>query len=243
LAEAFNHMSRRLSELDQPKLDFISHVSHEMRTPLTAINEASALRAEGRFEARPQQRQELLEIVRNQCGRLTRSIDSIMDLSRMEAGMMTFQFQPGDLGRLVHACVQRMMPIAQRRGVALLELPPPELPSLNFDNRHIDQVLENIVGNALKFTPRGGQVTVATTLDRPGYAAVTVSDSGPGISDEHLKRIFDKFKRIDNGTDSIYGSGIGLSVAKHIISAHKGSIWVESRPGSGARFVFTLPLA
>ena len=243
LAEAFNHMSRRLSELDQLKLDFISHVSHEMRTPLTAINEASALLAEGRFEARPQQRQELLDIVRNQCGRLTRSINSIMDLSRMEAGMMTFQIQPGDLPRLVHDCVQRMMPIAQRRSVDLAELPPPELRPLNFDRRHIDQALENIVGNALKFTPGGGQVTVAITLDRPGYVAVTVSDSGPGIGAEHLKRIFDKFERIDNGADSIYGSGIGLSVAKHIISAHKGSIWVENRPGNGAQFVFTLPLA
>lgn len=243
LAEAFNRMSRRLAELDQLKLDFISHVSHEMRTPLTAINEASALLAEGRFQEQPAQHRELLAIIRDECSRLTRSINGIMDLSRMEAGMMTFQFQPGDLVQLIHACVKRMMPVARRQGIELIELPPPEMPQFNFDSRHIDQALGNILGNALKFTPRGGQVVVEISRDRTGFATVMVSDSGPGISAEHLERIFDKFKRIDNGADSIYGSGVGLSVAKHVISAHKGSIWAESRPGTGARFVFTLPLA
>lgn len=244
LANDFNIMCDRLKELDEMKEDFISHVSHELRTPLTAIREASGLLIDGTFADNPKSRDELLTIVNDECERLILSVNRILDLSRMEAKMMVYHFNHTDLIHLIRKCILKLAPIAQRKNITLELTPPPKLPEILMDSERIGQLLENLVGNALKYTDAKGSVTVSTSLinhdDR--VVKVSVSDTGCGIHEKNLNKIFDKFKRIEGGKETARGTGLGLSIAKHIIAIHGGKIWVESTPGKGSTFFFTLPV-
>lgn len=244
LANDFNTMCERLRELDEMKEDFISHVSHELRTPLTAIREASKLLIDGTFSDNPQSREELLTIVSDECERLIVSVNRILDLSRMEARMVEYHFSPTNLIHLIRKCILKLAPIAQRKMISLELVPPPQLPEIRMDAERISQLLENLVGNALKYTSEKGSVIVKATLKNGNdkVIEVSVSDTGFGIREEHLEYIFNKFKRIENGKDTVRGTGLGLSIAKHIVAAHGGKIWVESTPGKGSSFFFTLPV-
>jgi len=244
LANDFNIMCERLRELDEMKEDFISHVSHELRTPLTAIREASKLLIDGAFSDNPQSREELLTIVSDECERLILSVNRILDLSRMEAKMMEYHFSQTNLIHLIRKCILKLAPIAQRKKISLELVPPPQLPEVRMDAERISQLLENLVGNALKYTNEKGSVIVKAALknDNGQAVEVSVSDTGLGIRGENLEYIFNKFKRIENGKDTVRGTGLGLSIAKYIVAAHGGKIWVESTPGKGSSFFFTLPV-
>jgi two-component system sensor histidine kinase GlrK len=245
LAEDFNTMSEKLKELDALKEDFVSHVSHNLRTPLTAIWEASEMLIRGTFDDDPDNRDELLVIVRDECKRLIGSVNRILDLSRMEAGMMDYQFVEMDLNELVHASVSKLSPIARSKMIRLHVDTQPDLPPILADSDQLHQLLENLIGNALKFTDPGGRVTLKTMP--PGAAGgtieVSITDTGCGIQHEHLQGIFSKFRRIEKGKETARGTGLGLAIAKHIVTAHGGDIWVESQKGSGSTFYFSLPLA
>jgi two-component system sensor histidine kinase GlrK len=243
LANDFNIMCDRLKELDEMKEDFISHVSHELRTPLTVIREASRLLIDGIFANNPESRDELLTIVSDECERLIVSVNRILDLSRMEAKMMEYHFNRTDLIHLIRKCILKLAPIAQRKNITLELTPPPQLPEILTDSERISQLLENLVANALKYTDAKGSVTVSTSLKNHDDMAieVSVSDTGCGIHEKNLNKIFDKFKRIESGKETVRGTGLGLSIAKHIITEHGGKIWVESTPGKGSTFFFTLP--
>ena len=243
LANDFNIMCDRLKELDEMKEDFISHVSHELRTPLTAIREASRLLIDETFADNPKSRDELLTIVSDECERLIVSVNRILDLSRMEAKMMGYNFNHTDLIHLIRRCILKLAPIAQRKNITLELTPPPELPEILMDSERISQLLENLVGNSLKYTEAKGSVTVSTSLKNQDdlVIEVSVSDSGCGIHEKNLNKIFDKFERIESGKETARGTGLGLSIAKHIITVHGGKIWVESTPGKGSTFFFTLP--
>jgi len=244
LANDFNIMCERLKELDEMKEDFISHVSHELRTPLTAIREASKLLIDGTFADNPESREELLTIVSDECERLIVSVNRILDLSRMEARMMEYHLSQTSLIHLIRKCILKLAPIAQRKMISLELIPPPQLPEIWIDAERISQLLENLVGNALKYTREKGSVIVKAELKNyDGMAIeVSVSDTGFGIQVENLENIFDKFRRIENGKDTVMGTGLGLSIAKHIVTAHGGKIWAESTPGKGSSFFFTLPV-
>jgi two-component system sensor histidine kinase GlrK len=243
LANDFNIMCERLRELDELKEDFISHVSHELRTPLTAIKEASGLLIEEAFADKPESRQELLIIVNDECERLIVSVNRILDLSRMEAKMMEYHFSQTSLTHLIRKCILKLAPIAQRKKIALELTPLPHLPDIRMDEERIGQFLENLIGNAIKFTDERGSVTVEASLKYRDNTVieVSVSDTGCGIYKENLEKIFDKFKRIESGKETARGTGLGLSIAKHVITAHGGKIWAESTPGRGSNFFFTLP--
>jgi two-component system sensor histidine kinase GlrK len=245
LIEAFNMMSERLQELDTMKEDFISRVSHELRTPLTAIKEASSMLLEGTYLNMPEKQKELLMVTTEECERLIRLVNSILDLSCMEAKMMDYYFGECRLAALIKEIVLKFEPIALRNKISLESEFPPDLPPVKTDEGRITQVIENLVGNALKFTSEGGKILVSGSLNRneKPYVEVSVSDTGCGIPAEDLKRIFDKFKRTDSQRRTTAGSGLGLSIAKHIVAAHGGKIWVESEPGKGSTFFFTLPAA
>jgi two-component system sensor histidine kinase GlrK len=243
LAHDFNIMCYRLKELDEMKEDFISHVSHELRTPLTAIKEASRLLIDGTFADNPENREALLTIVSDECERLIVSVNRILDLSRMEAKMMEYHLERADLIYIIRKCILKLAPIAIRKKIKLELTPPPQIPDIWMDVERINQLLENLLGNALKYMDSKGSVTVKVLLKNSGctFIEVSISDTGCGIHKKHLDNIFNKFKRIESGKEIARGTGLGLSIAKHIITAHGGKIWAESTPGKGSTFFFTLP--
>lgn len=245
LAAEFNTMSERLKELDTLKEDFVSHVSHTLRTPLTAIREASELLIAGTVDRDPERRFQLLTIVRDECKRLIVSVNRILDLSRMESNMMEYQFVETDLNAAIQTVVSRLSPIAQGRKVALRFTLRPDLPPVLADTEQLHQLLENLIGNAIKFTAAEGSVAleILPQIDAEGKIRVCVADTGCGIEPAHLESIFQKFRRIEKGKDTNRGTGLGLAIAKHIVTAHGGSIWVESEKGKGSTFFFSLPPA
>lgn len=243
LANDFNIMCDRLRELDELKEDFISHVSHELRTPLTAIREASGLLIEGAFADKPKSSQELLTIVKDECERLIVSVNRILDLSRMEAKMMDYHFNRVSLIDCIRNCLLKLAPIAKRKNIILKLRRQKHLPNIRIDTERIGQLLDNLIGNALKFTDEDGSVIIKILLKNQGrkMIQVSISDTGCGIHKENIEKIFDKFKRIECGQETTRGTGLGLSIAKHVITAHGGKIWVESTLGKGSTFFFTLP--
>ena len=245
LADDFNIMCNRLRELDQMKIDFISHVSHDLRTPLTAIREASSMLLEGTYAASPEKQHELLTITKEECERLIDSVNKILDLSRMEAKMMDYQFRKCSLAHVIQRGVLKVAPIALSKNVSLELDPPPDIPPVNMDEERIYQVIQNLIGNALKYTTDGDSIVIAISLsdNDKNFIEVSISDTGCGIHRDHLGLIFDKFRRIDSDMETESGTGLGLSISKHIITAHGGKIWAESEPGKGSTFYFTLPVS
>jgi two-component system sensor histidine kinase GlrK len=247
LAEDFNGMSERLEDLDKMKLDFISHVSHELRTPLTSIKAASSMALEGAFKNSPKDQNELLSVIRDECDRLIGAVNRVLDFSRMEARMMDYHFTDSELFPIIQRTILKLAPLAQRKRIGLELKPSSGLPRIKMDPDRIGQVIENLLGNALKFTSEGGKVVVAVAVrerdDGRAFVLVSFSDSGCGIRKEHLEQIFERFKRIDMGRETTMGTGLGLSIVKHIIAGHGGRIWVKSAPGKGSTFSFALPVA
>ena len=243
LAEDFNAMSERLKELDELKLDFVSHISHELRTPLTSIKAASSILVDSPIGDSPEKRNELLKIIEGECDRLIRTVNRILDLSRMEARMMDYHFEECRLGTVVQKGAKKLLPLAIQKKIRLGIRPVGEL-VIRVDQERIGQVMENLLGNALKFTPERGEIVVSTRVKGEDGKSVeiSVSDTGCGIPEENLGQIFERFKRIDMGRSTIRGTGLGLSIAKHIVADHGGRIWATSVPGKGSTFTFTLPV-
>lgn len=245
LADDFNLMCERLKELDEMKKDFISHVSHTLRTPLTAMKEASSMLLDGTYADVPAKQSQLLAIMKKECERLIDSVNRILDLSRMEAKMMDYQLKQSQLFTVIQQTVLKLAPIAQRKRIDLELRPSKNLPAVHIDEDRIGQVMENLIGNALKFSSSGARVIIHAAFKNTGnqFIEVSVMDTGCGIPKENLGKIFDRFKRIDRGKETTLGTGLGLSIAKYIIADHGGKIWAQSEPGQGSTFFFTLPVS
>ncbi|MDR4504379.1 MAG: ATP-binding protein [Candidatus Scalindua sp.] len=246
LADSFNIMCERLKEIDELKEDFISRVSHELRTPLTAIREATSMLLDGVFANEPEKRHELLTVLHEECERLIHLVNRILDLSCMEAKMMGYHFKECNIIPVIQKSVLNIAPIAQRKHINLELKPPKNVPFVKIDKERIGQVMENLLGNALKFTDSGGEVIVNCGCRKgkgSGRIEISVSDNGCGIVEENLKNIFDKFVRIESGEKPVRGTGLGLSIAKHVVTAHGGIIWAQSKPGEGSVFSFSLPVS
>jgi signal transduction histidine kinase len=230
----------REKELDQMKDQLLSTVSHELRTPLAAIKgfTTTLLREDVRWDE-PTQR-DFLKIIEEETDRLGELIDNLLDMSKIEAGVLRVDKEPTQLRNLVREAIDR----ARRRSEAhwfVVDLPA-ELPRVWSDSRRIRQVLNNLLENAIKYSPHGGQITVTAEVEGD-YATVGVADSGPGIPPEFLDKIFQRFFQVDAAnTRKTGGSGLGLSISKGIVEALGGKIWAESTPGRGSIFRFTLPL-
>jgi len=159
--------------------------------------------------------------------------------------MMDYHLQESDMSAVLRRTVLKLAPIAQSRRLDLEIKPLANLPPVRMDEERIGQVIDNLVGNALKFTPPMGKVTIEARLvknEKNRFIVTAIKDTGYGISSENLGEIFDKFKRIDRGRETARGTGLGLPIAKHIIAAHGGRIWVKSKPGKGSTFFFALPV-
>jgi two-component system, NtrC family, sensor histidine kinase GlrK len=241
LARDFNIMCAKLKEVDQIKSDFYSHMSHELRTPLTSIREGTNMFLEGLGGEVTEKQRELLTIISEESTRLIELVNPLLDLSRLEAGMVTFHFEETDLSSLIAQSVREVAPLAEAKNIRI-ERDMAEIPSVSVDAERILQVLRNLIGNALKFTPRGGSMRVEV---RPheGAVHVSVTDTGPGISGEEINLIFEKFRQASQVVSrGFQGSGMGLAIVRHIINAHGGKVWVESEVGRGSTFTFALPV-
>ncbi len=236
LSEAFTLMCDRLREVDKTKADFFAMISHELKTPLTTIKEGTSLLLEGVGGSITEKQDRLLAIIATESERLTRLVNSILNLSKMEAGMMMYTFEQGAVGPLIEQVVRETVPYAEAKRIHIATQMNTDSSVCRMDGERILDVLRNLVGNAIKFTPEGGEVAIAA--DRlNGGLKVTVSDSGPGIPPEKLTTIFEKYESSDHKK----GTGLGLAIVKHIVAAHGGKVWVESHPGEGSRFIFVLP--
>jgi len=241
LAESLNAMGEKLRQIDRLKADFFASMSHELRTPLTSIKEGTGLMLEGVGGPTTAKQQKLLGILAEESNRLISLVNSLLDLSKMEAGMMSYDFTVTNFDPLLERAVVEIAPLVEAKQISLESGVDGTLPPVRMDAERILQVLRNLLGNAIKFTPKGGQVTiVAKAAD--GKLEVSVEDSGPGIAAESLLSIFEKFNQGDrqNGAARL-GTGLGLAMAKGIILSHGGKIWAESKLGRGSKFVFVLP--
>jgi signal transduction histidine kinase len=243
----------RLQEADRVKSNFLATVSHELRTPLTSVIGYSEMLLEGIAGELNEEQREYVRTVMEKGDQLLVLITSILDISRMEAGEMKFDKEPFELDEVVSVALSTIAPHARRKKINLTCDLPEDLPRIWGDRDKVRQVLLNLLGNAVKFTPEGGTVAIVAEsagLRRPEEGAqprgvrVAVRDSGIGVSPEHHLRVFDPFFQVDNTSTREYGgTGLGLSIVKRFIEAHGGSVWLDSKEGSGATFFFTLPLA
>lgn len=239
----FNTMCQRLSELDNLKADFISHVSHELRTPLTSIKEASTMLFNGSYDDAPTKQKQLFALIHEECRRLLQSVMRTLDYSKMEAKKMEYNLSHLNLPDLIRHSILKLAPLAQKKNIHL-EFVPHEsgLPAVQADKDRIIEVLDNLLGNALKFTPNKGEVKVYCEFrDDMNELLVKVKDNGPGIKLDHLQKIFYRFKQIDKDLNAQMGTGLGLSISKYIIKAHGGEIWAKSLESQGTTVSFTLP--
>ena len=241
LAAAINSMCEKLHELDRMKADFFASMSHELRTPLTSIKEGTGLLLDGVGGDTTQKQRKLLTILAEESNRLISVVNSLLDLSKMEAGMMAYDFEIAHVDPLIKRAISEITPLLEAKGIRLESELDANLPPLRIDPERILQVLRNLLGNAVKFTPKGGSVGVAAKPAH-GNLAISVKDSGPGIPTESLTSIFEKFNQGSRRTPHArQGTGLGLAIANSIITSHGGKIWAESELGKGSTFIFVLP--
>lgn len=244
LVETVNWMGKKLQELDEMKADFLAHVSHELRSPLASIREGTQLLMDGIPGPVTGAQRETLQIMAESSRRLITMISSLLDLSKMEAGMMEYRFAAADLKRIAEGSVDKIRFLAEGKHLQLVIEAPPGPLVVPVDSGRIEQVLDNLLTNAIKFSPEGAAVVLAMETDKTvDQVRVSVTDTGPGIAPDDLPHIFERFYQgRRQGSKTVPGSGIGLALARRVVEAHGGHIWVESELGKGASFRFALPL-
>ncbi len=261
LARDFNHMAEQLGELEELKRDFVSHVSHELKGPLAAIQETILVLLEELPGPINDRQRNLLELSKGSSARLSRMITDLLELSRLEAGAARYEPVPAPVRPLVQAVVDELAPLAGDREL-VLELDGGEGLSAVVDGDRFQEVVANLVGNAIKFAPEGSRVRVAlAALDRapeplplryrelrsreaPPFLELSVADEGPGIPEAHREGIFEKFYQVRiDGRKQGQGVGLGLAISRRIVEAHGGAIWADEAPGgTGTLFRVLLPV-
>jgi PAS domain S-box-containing protein len=231
-------------ELDRLKSSFVSNVSHELRTPIVAMEKSLSLLLSETTGEISETQEQFLSIADRNLKRLARLINDLLDLSKLEAGKLEIRREPCSIDKILNESIEALDNWAKTKSISIERRFQEGLPEVNIDPDRIIQVLTNLVGNAIKFTPNNGRVKVEAALSRGNNEIiVTVEDTGIGITKEHLTKIFDKFYQVgERVSTDIMGTGIGLSIAKEIVELHGGRIWAESEQGEGAKFIFTLPL-
>jgi signal transduction histidine kinase len=240
-AERLARAHRELQESDRLRTEFVQNISHELRTPLTFVRGYVELLLDGTLGWLTQQQRESLQIVSERTARVTQLVDDILTLQQVERGDL--DLAPVLLQRIAHAEVRSARAMAQKEGLTLVEDYAPDLKLALGDHERLGQVFGNLIGNAIKFTPDGGTITVRLANDGESVRA-DVIDEGIGIAQDNLTRIFERFYQVDGSSKRRYrGTGLGLAIVKEIIDAHGGTITVSSEIGSGSTFSFTVPVA
>jgi len=237
------HDITREKEIAQMKTDFVSHVSHELRTPLAGIKAYVEMLLDGDADD-PATQREFHQAIAGETERLGRMIDNILNISRIESGAAKAVFEPLELTGVVKEALEIAAPQAHAKNIELVEDLGPIFKQAEADRDLVVQAVMNLVGNAIKYTPPGGTVTVSTLVDeRRGFVICQVKDNGVGISGDDLPHVFDKFYRIRSTRKLAKGTGLGLSLVKHIVeTVHHGHLTVESALGKGSTFRMQLPI-
>src|SRR6202158_4700816 len=250
----------RLQEVNRQKTVFLASAAHELKTPLAVMKGYYDLLLSGSLGKLSDRQQDILQESKESCDRLVRLVSMFLNYSALESGKLVLQLRENDLRDCLEEVAKRWSEAFQRKGVKLEALFDPSIPNFRFDYQKVQQAAANLLDNALKHTPAGGMVTLHAgphfwerrveevapiqerrrfRLPRPNSVEVSVADSGPGIPAEHHQEIFEDFVRVDRNTT---GMGLGLAIAKRLIQAHRGKIWVESEPKGGSKFTFLLPM-
>jgi two-component system OmpR family sensor kinase len=238
LANSFNSMAASLDNGEQSRRRLFADIAHELRTPLSVIEGTVDAMLDGVYEPNPDN----LNSIKEEAEVLTTLVGELRDLTLAESGHLKLDFEPTNLAELVRRRVSQADVIARGKNITLRMDIAEGLPEIETDGRRIEQVVANLLDNALNHTPSGGIVTVAVSPDKDG-ALISVADTGEGIPAEHLPYIFERFYRIDDARSrKTGGAGLGLAIAKQMVELHGGRIWVESEVGKGSKFSFTLPL-
>lgn len=263
-----------LRRLELMRRDFVAHVSHELRTPLAAVKLLTDTLAVA-VENDPEAARGFAQRISGEIDHLTQMVSELLELSRIESGKIKLALEPTDMVGLIEVSIERMGPLAEQRNIHLVAALPDSLPDVQADASRVGEVLINLLHNGIKYTPSNGSVTVsaavvdATASGEVAQAgnggrvpqatrrmlAVSVKDTGVGIDENDLPRVFERFFKVDRArtreaelsvqpeTRAAAGTGLGLAIARHLVELHGGHIWAVSRPGKGSTFSFTLPLA
>jgi two-component system, OmpR family, phosphate regulon sensor histidine kinase PhoR len=230
-----------LRKLERVRRDFVANVSHEFRTPLTAIQGFAETLLAGAMDD-PQNRGRFLEIIVEHSRRLARLTEDLLMLSKMDADRLEFETRRIPVGPFIESCIETAQPRARDRDLRLSVNQANKIPDIAGDRRRLTEVLQNLLDNAIQYTPAGGQIMVSAGVTG-SEVRFTVSDTGIGIPQADQPRIFERFYRVDVARSrEVGGTGLGLSIAKHLVEGHGGRIWVESDVGQGSQFHFSVPI-
>lgn len=264
VAASFNAMAGQVSANQQAMRDFVSNVSHELKTPLTSIQGFSQAIAEGATPDEAATRR-AAKIIHEEAGRMARLVEDLLDLARIDSGQVVMRRTPLDLTQILAATLDRLRPQAAAKNITL-ESDGAALPAISGDGDRLAQVFTNLLDNAIRHTPGGGRVSVAARVlrnlprprpspagaagrtvtaisERADFVEISIGDTGPGIPPEDLARIFERFYQVDKSRKRGQGTGLGLAIIKEIVDAHGGVIRANSQPGEGTTFVVLLPLS
>src|SRR5215813_6504425 len=241
LARDFNVMTERLGELDRMKKDFVSHVSHDLKAPLASIRQIMHLLLQQIPGPLNEQQQSLIQFSNNSAERLASMVRNLLDVSRMEAGAMEYQMGAHDIIPVINGVIDEFDVQAREKEIRFrLQCDQPSV-FVECDRERIVQVIGNLYENALKFSPNGTEIVTRAGQGDGREILISVSDSGPGIPDDHKEKIFEKFHQVKSGKKIAgQGVGLGLAICKTIVEAHRGEIWVEDNPQGGSVFSFLL---
>jgi signal transduction histidine kinase/HAMP domain-containing protein len=235
--------NEKLQELDRLKSAFVSIVSHELRTPMTSIKGYIENMLDGLTGALSDRQSYYLGRVKYNVERLTRMINDLLDLSRIEAGRVELTLAPLAIAELVPEIVESLQPVGQAKSISIQHWHQGGPLEISGDRDKLHQILTNLIQNAVKFTPSGGQIRVETKMMAGGFVQFCVADTGSGIPPHEQAKIFERFYRGEAIQVEQRGAGLGLAITKSLVELHGGKIWVESVPGQGSRFYFTMPIA
>jgi len=250
-ANQLERANQELRRIDAIKSEFVSVASHELRTPLAAIKNAVQLILKGKTGEINKNQEKFLSMAERNINRLTNILNDLLNLSRIESGKIELKFKNLALKEVIELTASSLRPQADTKSIQIEVDVFEPLPGVYGDPEKIEQILTNLIGNSMKFTPDGGKILITAkpfSHDRKGgygdRVAISVKDTGIGIPPEHLEAIFEKFHQVEGSLHrSVSGTGLGLAITKGLVEAHQGKIWVESEVGNGSTFTFTLPLS